>query len=117
MQLVNRSHNNQVLTSQLEVARRFSERLKGLLGRQSSEFCGDAVLWIERCNSIHTWFMKFSIDAVFVDQNLKIKKVYENLGPWKMSGIVWGATSVFEMPAGAARSQDLKVGDQLYVGD
>jgi uncharacterized membrane protein (UPF0127 family) len=116
MKLINRSQHDKVITAQLEVASRFGTRLKGLLGRKSSEFSGDAVLWIERCNSIHTWFMNFSIDVVFVDRNLKIKKIHANLKPWKMSGIVWNASSVFEMPAGAAQNKDLKIGDQLYVG-
>jgi len=116
-------------TSQLEIAQNvriadsFYARAKGLLGERGLP--NGQTLWIKgtrftACNSIHTWFMSFRIDVVFVDDNLKVKAVYENLGPWRMTWPVAGATSVFEFAAGSLRTDSdtcaITVGDQLHVG-
>jgi uncharacterized membrane protein (UPF0127 family) len=120
MKLLNQTQNNAELARDLRVARTFWERSKGLLGRASLPQ-GEA-LWIQGtefvgCNSIHTMFMRFAIDAVFVDRDLKVKKVYRELGPWKMTWPASGAHSVFEFPAGALKEAPVAVGDQLHVGD
>ncbi|WII70625.1 DUF192 domain-containing protein [Bdellovibrio sp. 22V] len=105
---------NQTLIPKLEVARSFAARGKGLLGRSS--LAEDQALWILHCNSIHTFFMKFSIDCVFVDKNLKVKAVYQDVRPWRLVLPVWGASSVIEMASGSVSKMKLSVGDQLYVG-
>ena len=106
--------NNQRLIPHLEVADGFLSRGKGLLGH--SKLNEDAGMWIHRCNSIHTFFMKFSIDCVFVDKNLKVKAVFNDVKPWRLVPPVWGASSVFELASGAAARMNICVGDQLYVG-
>lgn len=105
---------NETLIPQLEIARTFSKRGKGLLGR--SFLPSEDALWIHRCNSIHTFFMKFSIDCVFVDKNMKVKAIYQDIHPWRLILPVWGASSVIEMASGSVGKMRLKVGDQLYVG-
>jgi uncharacterized membrane protein (UPF0127 family) len=111
--LENRS-KNQLMIGNLEIARGFWSRGKGLLGRQG--LAADSALWIHRCNSIHTFFMQFPIDCVFVDRNLKVKAIYQDVRPWRLLLPVWGASSVFELSSGAASRMDITVGDQLYVG-
>ncbi len=106
-------HKN-TLISQLTEARSFKERTVGLIGRTS--LSADEALWIHRCNSIHTFFMKFAIDCVFLDKSLRVKAVHSNVSPWKLVLPVWGAQSVIEMTSGRAADLDIKVGDQLYVG-
>lgn len=106
--------NNQRLIPNLEVADGFRSRGKGLLGR--SKLNEDAGMWIHRCNSIHTFFMKFSIDCVFVDKKLKVKAIYTDVKPWRLILPVWGASSVFEMASGSVARMHICVGDQLYVG-
>lgn len=106
--------NNQRLISYLEVADSFITRGKGLLGHAS--LGEDSGMWIHRCNSVHTFFMKFSIDCIFVDKNLKVKKIYKNVKPWRLVSPVWGANSVFELAEGTANRMNIRVGDQLYVG-
>lgn len=113
-QLVNKS-NNRILAQQIEVAKTFFQRSKGLLGRDSLAV-GDA-LWIHQCSSIHTWFMKFNIDAVFVDKNLKVKSIKYNLRPWRLVFPVWMAHSVFEFPGGHIKPGDVNRGDLLDVVD
>jgi uncharacterized membrane protein (UPF0127 family) len=112
--LVNRTRGTEI-ASQVRVAETFFARTKGLLG--ASSMAPRSTLWIKRCNSIHTCFMRFAIDAVFVDRALKVKAVYRNLPPWRMTWPAWGANSVFELPAGTLKMTPIDVGDELYVGD
>lgn len=113
-QLLNQSKNI-VLAEEVEIAAHFWARLKGLLGRE--DLSPGLVLWIHQCNSIHTWFMKFPIDVIFADKNLKICAVFPNIEPWQFIFPVHRASSVFEFTAGDLKKKNLEVGDQLYVGD
>ncbi|WP_253696606.1 DUF192 domain-containing protein [Bdellovibrio sp. HCB117] len=111
--LINKT-TNQTLVPDLKVAKTFWSRGKGLLGRASLP--QEEALWILRCNSIHTFFMQFSIDCVFVDKNLKVKAIFEDVRPGRLVFPVWGASSVIEMSAGSVSKMKVSVGDQLYVG-
>ncbi len=104
-----------VLASNLETADSLVSRTKGLLGRQNLP-AGEG-LWIKRCNSIHTFFMRFSIDAIFVDQNLKVISTYQDLKPWRMTWLHLKASSVFELPSGTLKESvaDIEPGDQLSI--
>jgi uncharacterized membrane protein (UPF0127 family) len=104
---------NLVLAEKVEKAVSFHSRLKGLLGRKTMN--ANETLWIIRCSSIHTFFMNFSIDVVFVDHSLKVRARYENVKPWRLVSTVWGAKSVFEFAAGAIAKGKIEVGDQLNV--
>lgn len=104
----------QVLLGDLKVASSFVARGVGLLRHRS---LGDQEgLWIHRCNSIHTFFMRFAIDCVFVDRELNVKSIRRNVGPWRMTWPIWGASSVFELPAGAADRLGIREGEKLHVG-
>lgn len=89
-------------------------RMVGLLGRKG--LGPDEAMWITNCNAIHTFFMKFSIDCVFVDQKGQIKKIYHEVKPWKIAGPVWGAAAVVEMAAGQARYKNLSEGEVIECG-
>jgi uncharacterized membrane protein (UPF0127 family) len=102
------------LIKNLEIASTFAQRGKGLLGRH--HLAEDHALWIHHCNSIHTYFMKFAIDCVFVDRHLKVRAVYEDVRPWRLIFPVWGASSVIEMSSGVAKKLNIKKGDVLDVG-
>lgn len=114
MKLLNVSRNSEVANN-VRIADTFYRRAKGLLGERGLD--EGNTLWIHRCNSIHTWFMRFPIDAVFVDSQMVVRAVYRNLGPWRMTFPAWKASSVFELPAGALDKTHVEIGDQLYVGD
>ena len=84
-----------ILGIDAEVAERFTERLRGLIGRDGLER-GKGML-IVRCNCIHTFFMRFPIDATFLDRQGNVVKVVRNVRPWRPW--VWGgwrAKSVLE---------------------
>ncbi|KKK36615.1 hypothetical protein WQ57_18370 [Mesobacillus campisalis] len=93
----------------IKVADSFLMRLKGLMFRRDPLV--EEGLWITPCNSIHMFFMKFAIDAVFINKDGRIIKKVENLQPWKVIKPVPEAYSVVELPAGAARKLKLEKGD------
>jgi uncharacterized membrane protein (UPF0127 family) len=90
----------------------FVTRLKGLLGRSGLE-PGEGLL-IRRTSSIHMFFMRFAIDAVFLDKDLVVRKVVPELRPWRMA-FARGAKSVIELPAGEAARRGLNVGERLSL--
>ena len=112
-QLVNKT-KNQILAARLETARGFLERSRGLLGRKS--IGREEALWISPCPSIHTFFMKFAIDCVFVDRDLKVKAVYHRVKPWRLAWpLNFSVRSVVELAEGKLAETGTEIGDQLYV--
>jgi uncharacterized membrane protein (UPF0127 family) len=99
-----------VVASCMEVAGSGSERTKGLLGRNS--LAPGEGLWIIPCESVHTFFMRFPIDLVYLDRKHRIRKVRSNVGPWRLSACFW-AHSVLELPAGTIRGTQTECGDVL----
>ena len=96
---------------QIRLARGLKDRTVGLLNR-SSLAPGEG-LWIERASSIHMWFMRFPIDAVFVDRSDRVTKVAHDLKPWRVVWWARGARDCLELPAGTAAAARIEVGDQL----
>ena len=72
-------------------------------------------MWIAPCSGIHTFFMRFAIDAIFVDRALRVVRVRRSLRPWRLVPFVLGARSVFELPAGTLAGLGLERGDVLVV--
>jgi uncharacterized membrane protein (UPF0127 family) len=87
-------------------------RMRGLLGRKRLD-SGQGIL-IRPAPAIHTWFMRFAIDAVFLDRNLNVLSVRSELRPWRMAS-QRGARAVLELPAGEAERRDIHPGDRLEV--
>ena len=86
--------------------------MKGLLGRSGLED-GEGLL-IRPTSSIHMFFMRFSIDAVFLDRELVVRKVVPELKPWRIA-VARGAKSVVELPAGQAARRGVTTGDRLAL--
>lgn len=91
----------------------FWDRLIGLMGQRELA-AGDGLL-IAPCNSIHTFFMRIPIDAVFLDTSGVVVKIVPAMAPWRVSGIYAGARSVLELPAGTAASCRTEAGDALHL--
>jgi uncharacterized protein len=87
-------------------------RLKGLLGRSGLE-PGEGLL-LRPASSIHTFFMRFPIDVVFLDRELGVRKVVPELGPWRLAG-ARGARSALELPAGEASRRGIAAGQRLLT--
>jgi uncharacterized membrane protein (UPF0127 family) len=94
------------------VARTPLRRMKGLLGRRT--LSSEEGLLLRPAGSVHTWFMRFPIDVVFLDRDLCVLRVVEELAPWRIAG-ARGAKAVLELPAGAAARVRLRAGDVLSV--
>jgi uncharacterized protein len=103
---------NAVLATNVEKADDFFSRGVGLLGRAGLGE-GEA-LWLVPGKSIHTWFMRFSIDALFLDKGLSVVKVMEDMRPWRVSPWVGEAHSVLELQGGALKGA-VSVGDKLEM--
>ena len=89
--------DNVVLARYVELADSFFSRAKGLLGRSSLP--PQSGLLIRPCNSIHTFFMQFAIDVLFLDGQGQVLKIQRNLVPWRLVWPVWRAVQVLELPA------------------
>lgn len=100
-----------LLADQAERADTFLTRFRGLMGVTS--FPMGRGLHIEPCTSIHTFFMRLPIDALFLDSTLCVVDVCHALAPWRMSRVYFGARSVLELPAGTAAASGTLPGDHL----
>ena len=101
---------NAPVATKVEKADTSASRGKGLLGR--SALAADEGLWITPCPMIHTFFMKFSIDVLFLDSALRVVRVIEDLRPWRLSPWVLSARSVLELKGGVLKGS-VRVGDRL----
>ena len=99
-----------VLAENAQLASDSAARNKGLLGRASLP-PGEG-LWIVPCESVHTFFMKFPIDLVYIDRNKKVKKARSNVPPWRLSACL-SAHSIVELPAGTILRTQTVSGDTL----
>jgi uncharacterized protein len=109
LQVTNLTRNT-VLATRLEVANSGSRRSKGLLGRQ--QLSPGEGLWIIPCESVHTFFMRFAIDLVYLDRKNRIRKVRNAVPPWRLSACLT-AHSVLELVPGTIRSTQSQPGDLL----
>lgn len=89
-----------------------ASRSKGLLGRESLDE-GEG-MWIVPCPMIHTFFMKFPIDVLFLKRDLTVARVIEGLGPWRLSPWVLSAHSVLELKGGVLKGS-VRPGDRLEM--
>jgi hypothetical protein len=87
-------------------------RMKGLLGRRSLP-AGEGLL-LRPASAVHTLFMRFPIDLVFLSREHDVVAVVAEVRPWRAA---WrrGARAVLELPAGEAGRRRLRAGDRLYM--
>jgi uncharacterized membrane protein (UPF0127 family) len=98
------------LAHHVEVADYGAKRRKGLLGREMLSR-GEG-LWIVPCEAVHTFGMKFPIDLVYLDRDKRVKKIRNNMPPWRIS-VCLSAHSVLELSSGSIRRTGTKPGDRL----
>jgi uncharacterized protein len=100
---------------QVMVADRFLERARGLLGRRRLD--DPEGLWIHPCGSVHTCFMRFSIDLVFLDPQLRILAQRSRVKPFRLAFGPSGTRSVLELPAGRLARLACEVGQKLAMSE
>ena len=93
-----------------EFARSLMDRTAGLIPRKSMD--DKSCLVIERCGSIHTFFMRFPIDAVFCSEDGRVTSVISRLRPWRF-GFDFKASFTVELNAGAALKAGIRKGCEI----
>lgn len=106
--------DRRTVCEQAVVADRPLARMRGLLGR--AELPPGEGLLLMPAPSIHTAFMRFEIDALFLDRELRVLRVAPRLGPWRAAA-KRRARSVLELASGEAERLGIQVGDQLAIAD
>jgi uncharacterized protein len=101
-----------VVCERCRLADRPLPRLRGLLGRRALTV-GEGLL-LRPSPSIHTWFMRFAIDAVFLSRDMRVLSVRSELPAWRMAG-QRGARAVLELPAGEATRRGVVEGARLQA--
>lgn len=110
MKIINKTKQT-IIAQEAEMADTFFSRMKGLLGRK--QFTLEQALVITRCQSVHMFFMHFPIDVVFVNQRQCVVGIVQNLKPFQLSPIFWGADYVIELPLGSVAGSKISKGDQI----
>ena len=110
MKVRNKTKNTTVVEKAI-MADTFWHRLIGLMGK--SELGDNSGIILTPCNSVHTLFMRFPIDVIFLNNKLEILLIKQNLQPWSISPIVARAKYVLEVNAGRALASLTEVGDTI----
>lgn len=112
MKIINQTKNTTIAREAI-VAETLFQRIKGLLGKkQLAE--GQAII-LRPCSSIHTLFMRFAIDVIFVDKNNIVIKAIAHLKPFRLTYIYFHAAFVIELPANTLKSTLTAIGDTLSI--
>ncbi len=88
-------------------------RMKGLLGRRS--FQAGRALVINPCNSIHTLFMRFSIDVLFLGKDNRVVRPISFIKPFRFSPVCFSAYMAIEFPAGTIQATRTQEGDIISI--
>ena len=110
--LVRNKTRGTVLGESVEIADTSEKRRVGLLNHTRLD--PGSGLWILPCESVHTFFMKFPIDLVYLDKHRKVRKVRHAVPPWRLSACLT-AHSILEFPAGTAKKSGTLPGDELSI--
>lgn len=114
MKVINKT-NNLVLADKAEIAKAFLKRLIGLLNHDSLNE-GEALILLPS-NSIHSFFMRFTIDALFLDKNKKIVGILPSFKPFRISPVYFNSILVIELPDGIIEKTQTKLGDVLEIAE
>jgi hypothetical protein len=102
-----------VICERCVIAHSAPSRMKGLLGKR--ELPAGEGIHLRPASSVHMFFMRFPIDVVFLDRDLRVVDVRHDLRPWKLAA-KRGAKSALELAAGEAERRGVRVGDRLRLG-
>lgn len=101
-----------VLADLADLADTSAKRRTGLL--KHSDLKPGEGLWIVPCESVHSFFMKFTIDVLYLDRDRKVRGMRQRMKPWRLSACL-PAHSVLELPAGMIEQTGTQKGDQLSL--
>jgi uncharacterized membrane protein (UPF0127 family) len=101
----------ELIASRVVKAKTFFDRFLGLIVRRKLK--NKEGFLIEYCSSIHTFWMRYSIDAVFLDSGSRVVAIYNNIKPFRVTPFVKSAFSVLELSSGVIGQTSLTVGDLI----
>ncbi|MGQ9661695.1 MAG: DUF192 domain-containing protein [Kiritimatiellia bacterium] len=107
--------NGVTLVEAAELATGLRERLRGLLGR--SFLPPGQALILYPCSAVHTFFMRFALDLVFLGRDMTVTRIAWNVPPFRAVFGGWRAVAVIEAQSGWLCGTDLCVGDRLEWAD
>jgi uncharacterized membrane protein (UPF0127 family) len=102
-----------VIGNRIEVAETSLTRMVGLLGRRGLN-AGEG-LWIRPSSGVHTFFMRFSIDVIGLDKEMKVVKLWRRLVPYRVTSVSMTLSSVIELGPGAIDVCHVQIGDRLTI--
>lgn len=100
------------IASRAKIAKSFLAKAVGLLLKKSFEH-GEGLVF-ERCNGVHTLFLRFELDLIYVNKEKIVTKVIENFPKGKFSPFAFKASDLIELPAGTIKNTGTMIGDQLF---
>ncbi|HNV23315.1 MAG TPA: DUF192 domain-containing protein [Candidatus Omnitrophota bacterium] len=112
MTIINQTQKT-IIAQNVKIAQTLSSRIIGLLNRFSLD--ENEALVITQCQSIHMFFMKFAIDAIFVDKNNVVVGLVENIKPFQLSPIFFKANYVIEAPVQTILRTKTCLGDRIEI--
>lgn len=102
-----------IVAEKVEVASDFCSRLVGLMFRKNiGKYDG---MLINRCNSIHTCFMNFRLDVIFLNKEKKVVKIVRNIPPWRMTSLFLKASDALELEGNYLEGKEIEIGDEIEV--
>jgi len=101
-----------LVAEHVEMADTRRARRRGLLGR--THLADGEALMLIPCFTVHTAFMRFAIDLIFLDRDGCVVRTVSRLQPWR-AAVAWRAHSVIELPAGRLECCEVEAGDRLYL--
>ncbi len=102
-----------LLAQDIETANTLLTRMKGLLGKPFLN-PGQALI-ITPCNSIHTFFMRFAIDVLFINRNNVIVGLIGDLKPFRLSPVYFNSFFAVELPAGTIQATSTQLQDTISI--
>lgn len=102
--------SQEILCRKVKKADRFFLRFLGLMGKRKLD--AEEGLLLEGVSSIHTCFMRFTIDVVYLDKDMKIVYV-ETVPPWHLGKLTVKSAHILELPKGAG--EKFKLGTQIGI--
>lgn len=112
MEIINKTKNT-LLAKDIVIANTPFKRLKGLLGKK--EFREGQAIILKPCNSLHTFFLRFAIDVIFVDKHNKVIEAISCLKPFHLTRVYWLSVLAIELPVGIIQSSHTQEADLLAI--
>jgi uncharacterized protein len=108
-------NRNAFIASELRRADTHWSRLRGLMCTSPNNFPHGSGLWIVPCHGIHTMWMRYPIDVLYLDENKTVVHIQENVQPWRITPMYLDSATVIEVRSPTVMTSGTRVGDVLDI--